>query len=342
MASSSPVLELQQSLGARFGGGWRADPPAEAPGRGHRPRVAVLLPCRNEEASIAAVVADFRRALPDAVIVVYDNASTDRTAAVAAAAGAAVFREVRPGRGHVVRRMFSDVDADIYLMADGDGTYDAASASQLVALVAENGFDMAVGARAGIAQDAHRPGHAVGNWIFNRLYRRLFDNGFGNIFSGYRAFSRRFVKSFPALSSGFEIETEMSVHARQLRLAVTELSLPYGKRRDGSASKLRTVRDGVRIFAILLYLLKETRPLLFFGMAALVTALVAVVFALPLFDTFITSGTIPRLPTAILCAGLGITAALLAVCGTMLDSVARGRAEQKRMLFLAVQQNRQG
>ena len=297
----------------------------------------MILPCRNEEASIAGVVAAFRDALPEARITVFDNASTDRTAAVAAAAGADVFREARPGKGHVVRRMFADIEADIYLMADGDGTYDAAAAPRLVDLVAAGGFDMAVGARADVGREAHRRGHAAGNWLFNRLYRGLFGTEFGDIFSGYRAFSRRFVKSFPALSSGFEIETEMSAHARQLRLPTTEVSLPYGKRKEGTASKLRTFRDGTRILGILLYLLKETRPMLFFGLPAAATATLAAALSIPLFDTYVADGTVPRLPTAVLCTGLGITAALLAVCGIILDSVARGRAEQKRMLFLAVE-----
>lgn len=339
MASSPSILALQQALADSF------DPLREPPRRRNRSRLekrpaslAVVIPCRNEEASVAAVVTAFRQALPRARVVVFDNASTDRTAELARAAGAEVMHEARPGKGHVVRRMFADVDADVYLMADGDGTYDAASAPRLVALVTDDGFDMAVGARSDTDGRAHRRGHALGNRVFNTLYRRVFGNDVGDIFSGYRAFSRRFVKSFPALSSGFEIETEMTVHARQLRLPTAELCLPYGKRMEGTSSKLRTIRDGLRILAILLYLLKETRPMLFFGLPAVLTATVAAGLSVPLLDTYVVSGTVPRLPTAVLCSGLGVTSALLAVCGVILDSVARGRAEQKRMLFLAVAQ----
>jgi glycosyltransferase involved in cell wall biosynthesis len=334
--SSSPAMVLQAQLAEQFA--IRGRQPRQSGFR--QPTVAVVLPCRNEEASIGAVVAAFREALPTARVIVFDNASLDGTGAVARAAGAEVMVEPRPGKGHVVRRMFADVDADIYLMADGDGTYDAAAAPDLVALVAEGGVDMAIGARAGIARQAHRPGHAIGNWLFNQLYRRLFGAEFGDIFSGYRAFSRRFVKSFPALSSGFEIETEMSVHARQLRLPTAELALPYGRRLHGTTSKLRTYRDGLRILAVLLYLLKETRPMLFFSLPAAATALLAAVLAAPLVDTFLVDGTVPRLPTAVLCSALGVVAALLAVCGIILDSLARSRAEQKRMLFLAASHER--
>ncbi len=332
MSNAQSALALQQTLSNHF-------QPGSAPrDRSERrvPSVAVVLPCRNERESIAHVVKAFREALPHARIVVFDNASTDDTAAVARAAGAEVHREARRGKGHVVRRMFADIDADVYVMADGDGTYHAPAASLLVDLVVRGGHDMVVGARANIVQDAHRRGHAIGNRLFNGLYKGLFGAEFGDVFSGYRAFSRRFVKSFPALSSGFEIETELSVHANQLKLPTTEITLPYGKRTDGSASKLRTFRDGTRILSSFLYLLKETRPLLFFGVPAGLTALVSGALSVPLFSTFVESGTVPRLPTAILCTGLALGAALLAVCGIILDSVARGRAEQKRILFLAV------
>jgi len=231
---------------------------------------------------------------------------------------------------------FADIDADIYLMADGDGTYDAASAPRLVAAIAENNIDMAIGARAEIFDQAHRPGHALGNLLFNRLYVALFGAGFDDIFSGYRAFSRRFVKSFPALSSGFEIETELSVHASQLRLPTVEIPLPYGKREDGSASKLRTIRDGARILRTFALLLKETRPALFFGSLAAATMLTAIVLAAPIFATYAETGLVPRLPTVVLCTGLALAAALMGMCGLILDSLARARVEQKRILYLAM------
>jgi hypothetical protein len=300
------------------------------------PRVAVVLPCHNEAASIARVVGEFKAALPEARVIVFDNASSDETAVIAREAGAEVFFEPRPGKGNVVRRMFADIDADIYVMADGDGTYDAASAPRLVAAVAESNVDMVVGARAEIFDEAHRRGHAIGNLVFNRLYTALFGAGFADIFSGYRAFSRRFVKSFPALSSGFEIETELSVHASQLRLPTAEIFLPYGKRQEGSPSKLRTIRDGARILRTFALLLKETRPALFFGSLAGATMLAAVVLAAPILATYAETGLVPRLPTVILCTGLALCAALMGVCGLILDSLARARVEQKRILYLAM------
>jgi len=300
------------------------------------PRVAVVIPCHNEAPSIARVVGEFRAALPAARVIVFDNASSDATAAIAAAAGAEVFFEPRAGKGNVVRRMFADVDADIYLMADGDGTYDAASAPQLIACVEKDNVDMAIGARAIVAQDAHRRGHALGNRLFNRLYCALFGAGFDDIFSGYRAFSRRFVKSFPALSSGFEIETELCVHASQLKLPTAEIALPYGRREEGSASKLRTFRDGLRILATFALLLKETRPALFFGAMAGAGMTLALALALPVFATFIATGLVPRLPTVVLCTGLTLFAALMGACGLILDSLARARVEQKRILYLSI------
>ncbi len=300
------------------------------------PRVAVVLPCHNEAASIGRVVREFSAALPGARLIVYDNASTDATAAIAAEAGAEVRFDPRPGKGNVVRRMFADIDADIYLMADGDGTYDAAAAPWLVACVENDNVDMAIGARAMIGEDAHRRGHAIGNRLFNRLYHALFGAGFDDIFSGYRAFSRRFVKSFPALSSGFEIETELSVHASQLKLPTAEIVLPYGKREEGSSSKLRTVRDGLRILSTFALLLKETRPAMFFGSIAGAAMGLAIVLAVPIFATFIKTGLVPRIPTVVLCTGLTLFAALIGVCGLILDSLARARVEQKRILYLTI------
>ena len=299
-------------------------------------RIALLIPCFNEAASIEGVVADLRAALPEARIIVIDNGSTDETMAFAARAGAEVLIERRRGKGNVVRRMFADIDADIYLMIDGDGTYDAKSAAELAGKIADGTADMAVGGRRDIAQQAHRKGHALGNRLFGAFYKILFGDEQRDIFSGYRAFSRRFVKTFPALSSGFEIETELAVHASQLRLPVCEIELPYGKRVEGSESKLRTFRDGWRILKTFAYLLKETRPALFFGVLAACNVLAAVVLAAPLVQTFLETGLVPRLPTAVLCVGLALVACLLGTCGLILDSLARSRIEQKRILYLAV------
>jgi hypothetical protein len=300
------------------------------------PRVAVLLPCYNEAAAIARVVREFRAVLPQARICCFDNNSSDGTCEIARAAGAEVFFERRRGKGAVVRRMFADIDADVYLMADGDGTYDAASAPKLISAVLDDKVDMAIGARANVAQNAHRRGHAFGNRLFNRVYRSLFGADYGDIFSGYRAFSRRFVKSFPALSDGFEIETEMAVHASQMMLPTVEIETPYGKREEGSASKLNSVRDGLRILKTFAYLLKETRPAVFFGAPAMAMTAAATALAVPLVVTYAETGLVPRLPTAILCTGMILLAGLSTVCGFVLDSLARSRVEHKRMLYLAV------
>jgi glycosyltransferase involved in cell wall biosynthesis len=298
--------------------------------------IAVVIPCYNEGATIDRVVRGFREALPDARVYVFDNNSRDNTATAARRAGAHVFREPRQGKGNVVRRMFADIDADIYVMADGDGTYDPADAVELVRALVTERVDMAVGTRRDVTVDAGRAGHAVGNMAFNRLYRGLFGADFSDIFSGYRAFTRRFVKSFPAVSTGFEIETEMSVHASQLMIPTVEIPLDYGRREEGSPSKLRTFRDGFRILLMFLMLLKETRPTAFFGALAGVLAMASVVLALPLFLTFFDTGLVPRLPTAVLATGLMIFAGLVATAGLVLDSLARSRVEQKRILFLQV------
>lgn len=302
-----------------------------------RADIAVIIPCFNEALTIATVVADLRHALPGARIVVFDNNSSDGTAEAARAAGADVFFEPQRGKGNVVRRMFAEIDADVYLMVDGDGTYDAASAPALVSLVLDERIDMAVGARANVTQNAHRAGHAFGNRLFNTIFAKLFGRSYVDLFSGYRAFSRRFVKSFPALSSGFEIETELSVHASQMRLPIAEIDTPYGKRPDGSHSKLNSVRDGLRILRAFLFLLKETRPVLFFGMLAGAVAALAGALALPLLNTYLETGLVPRQPTAILCVGLMLVSSLLGVCGIILDSLTRARVEQKRILYLAVE-----
>lgn len=299
-------------------------------------RVAVIIPCFNEAQTIAQVVTDFRAHLPQADIFVFDNNSSDGTSDVARQAGANVYFEPMSGKGNVVRRMFAEIDSDVYLMVDGDGTYEAAAAPKLVAMIVDDHLDMAIGARANVTRDAHRAGHALGNRMFNKLYSSLFGQSYTDIFSGYRAFSRRLVKSFPALSSGFEIETELSVHASQLKLPFGEIQTQYGSRPEGSKSKLRSLRDGFRILQAFLFLLKETRPILFFGFIAALAALSAFILAIPLAQTWMATGLVPRLPTAILCVGLMLLSSLIAICGVILDSLARARVEQKRILYLAV------
>jgi len=304
--------------------------------------VAVLLPCFNEEVSIGETVARFRRALPCATVFVYDNRSTDRTAEVAARAGAVVRAEPLPGKGNVVRRMFTDVEADVYVVADGDDTYEAEAAASMIARLVDERLDMVIGTRHLAQAGAHRRGHATGNRIFNALYRWLFGRGFTDIFSGYRVLSRRFVKSFPALAAGFEIETEMSVHASQLRMPVAEVDTRYAGRAAGSSSKLRTLRDGARILSAMAMLLKEVRPLLFFGAIGALLWAVALALGWPVVQTWRETGLVPRLPTALLATGLTILGALAAACGLVLDSVARGRLEQKRFAYLSMPQLRPG
>lgn len=296
--------------------------------------VAVLLPCYNEELSIYEVVKTFNAVLPGASIYVYDNRSSDHTADRARAAGAVVRAELWPGKGNVVRRMFSDIDAEIYLMADGDGTYDATMAPVMIGRLQQENLDMVVGTRRDVYENAHRAGHGVGNRLFNGLYRSLFGPLFNDIFSGYRVFSRRFVKSFPAISSGFEIETEMSVHASQLRMPIAEISTNYGARQEGSVSKLRTVHDAFRILRTFLVLFKEIHPARFFGALAAFFSILAVFLAWPLLLTYLQTGLVPRFPTAILATGLILLAGIFLVSGLILDSVARGRLEQKRMWYV--------
>jgi glycosyltransferase involved in cell wall biosynthesis len=301
-----------------------------------QPRIAVLLPCYNEEAAIPATVAGFRAALPDAAIYVYDNNSSDRTVEVAAAAGAVVRTERMQGKGHVVRRMFADVEADIYVMADGDATYDAAAAPALIAKLIDERLDMVVGTRVHQATDAYRRGHVLGNRTMTGILARLFGRTFTDIFSGYRVFSRRFVKSFPALSRGFETETEISVHALELAMPVGEIETAYGARPEGSESKLSTYRDGWRILRTILHLYRIERPVMFYGFYALLLALAAVVISVPLAITYVQTGLVPRFPTAILATGLMILAALCFFTGLILDTVVRGRREVRRLHYLAL------
>ncbi|WP_416796520.1 glycosyltransferase [Ciceribacter azotifigens] len=298
--------------------------------------IAVLLPCYNEAATIGTVVRSFRQALPDARIYVYDNNSTDGTALHAMLAGATVFRERRQGKGHVVRRMFSDIEADIYVMADGDGTYAPEDAEELVRTLITERADMVVGIRRGVHQDAGRNGHAFGNRLFNRLYRFLFGQDFTDILSGYRAFSRRYVKSFPAVSGGFEIETEMSVHASRLKLPVCELELDYGRRPEGSHSKLSTFRDGAKILWMFAMLMKETRPFAFFGAFSAALMAASVVFMTPVLYAYFQTGLVERMPTWVFSLALMMMSLLFFTAGIILDSVARSRAEQLRIHYMTL------
>ncbi len=299
--------------------------------------IAVLLPCHNEAVAIGSVVRDFRAALPEARIYVYDNNSTDGTLDEAGKAGAIVRREPYQGKGNVVRRMFADIDADIYVIADGDGTYDATAAGMLIETLVTENLDMIVGARDGGEEAAYRRGHRAGNRFFNRVVTNLFGPGFTDILSGYRVLSRRFAKSFPVTSAGFEIETELSVHALDLKIATREIPVPYGKRPEGSASKLHTYRDGFRILMTILMLMKELQPLRFFGAIAGALAIVAISLGLPLLHTYIDTGLVPRLPTAVLAASIAQLAFLSLACGLILDSLARARREAKRMRYLDLQ-----
>jgi glycosyltransferase involved in cell wall biosynthesis len=302
--------------------------------------VAVLIPCHNEAAAIASVVREFRTYLPAAAIYVYDNASSDDTAQVASSAGAFVHSEPLVGKGNVVRRMFGDVEADIYLMVDGDGTYDAACAPKLIEYLLANGLDMVNCARVPAEAEAYRPGHQVGNRLLTALVAKVFGNRLSDMLSGYRVMSRRFVKSFPALSTGFEIETELTVHALELRVPIGELSAPYFNRPAGSASKLRTVGDGIRILRVIVHLVKEERPLQFFGIIFAALALTSLGLGVPVVSSFIETGLVNRLPTAVLATGLMILAFLSLVCGLVLDTVTRGRRELKRLLYLASRNGR--
>jgi glycosyltransferase involved in cell wall biosynthesis len=298
-------------------------------------RVAVLVPCFNEEAAVATVVADFRKILPAAEIYVYDNNSSDRTVAVAREAGAQVRSERRQGKGHVVRRMFADVDADIYLLVDGDATYDAASAPRMIDALVSDHLDMVVGLRVDQAEAAYRPGHRTGNWMLTSFLSEVFGPTFKDILSGYRVFSRRFVKSFPVLSDGFEIETELSVHALELALPVAEIETPYFARPEGSFSKLNTWRDGFRILGTILKLYRSEKPLRFFTAIGIFLTLVSVGLAIPVIVTYLELGVVPRLPTAVLSMGLMILAVLAVSSGLVLDTVTRGRREMKLLAYLS-------
>jgi glycosyltransferase involved in cell wall biosynthesis len=298
--------------------------------------IAVLLPCYNEASTIEEVVRGFRAVLPQARIYVYDNNSTDGTALKAMLAGAEVFRERRQGKGHVVRRMFADIDADIYVMADGDGTYSPEDAEDLIRTLVTERTDMVVGTRRGVHADAGRQGHAAGNRVFNLLYRSIFGRDFTDIFSGYRVFSRRFVKSFPAVSGGFEIETEMSVHASRLKLPVSEIELDYGRRPEGSHSKLSTWKDGLKILWMFAMLMKETRPFAFFGLIGTGFLASSLAFMTPVLVAYFQTGLVERMPTWVFSLVLMLMSFLVFTAGLILDSVSRARNEQLRTHYLSM------
>ncbi len=300
------------------------------------PRVAVLIPCYNEAVAIASVIAAMREALPDAAIAVIDNNSSDDTAAVARASGAAVLHEALQGKGHAVRRGFADIEADIYVLVDGDGTYDAAAAPAMVALLLDRRLDMVTGTRVSQAAAAYRPGHLVGNQLLTGLVRLIFGRGVSDMLSGYRAFSRRFVKTYPALATGFETETDFTVHALELAMPIAELPTAYRERAPGSVSKLNTWRDGARILRTILLLVKEQRPLQLFSLVAALLTLASLALGLPVIAEFMRTGLVPRLPTAVLATGLILLGMLALACGLILDSVARGRREMKRLAYLAI------
>jgi glycosyltransferase involved in cell wall biosynthesis len=300
------------------------------------PEIAVLIPCYNEEAAIGKVVRDFIGVLPGAQVYVYDNNSNDNTVLRAKEAGAIVRNEPLQGKGQVVRRMFADVDADIYLLVDGDDTYDAASAPLLVKTLLEGPCDMVNAARVESHEKAYRRGHRFGNVMISGMVAALFGRNCRDVLSGYRAFSRRFVKSFPALARGFEIETELTVHALQLRMPSAEVETPYKERPAGSFSKLNTFRDGFRILFTILHLLKEEKPLAFFGIIAFLLLDAALLMGVPVIEEFMDTGAVPRLPSAVLATGLTIISMLSLVCGLILDSLTRARLEAKRMHYLSI------
>lgn len=299
------------------------------------PRIAVLVPCYNEALTIVEIIRDFRACLPTAQVYVFDNNSSDGTADIARSAGAVVRTVSEQGKGSVVRRMFADIEADAYIMVDGDNTYDASVAPQLVEQLFQNGLDMVVGSRVTTEQAAYRTGHRFGNAMLTGFVSAFFGRTFTDILSGYRVFSRRYVKSFAAHSSGFETETELTVHALSLRMPVAEVATVYKARPEGSVSKLNTYRDGVRILGTIFRLFKSERPLAFYGVVALITALLSLLLAEPLMETYLETGLVPRLPTATLCASLMLMSFIALICGIILDAVTKGRIEQKRFAYLS-------
>ena len=327
--SSAPITAVRALAGH--------EDPATARDPGLAPRIAVLIPCYNEAQAIGQVVADFLAALPTATVYVYDNNSTDGTREIAQAAGAVVRIETLQGKGNVVRRMFADIEAEVYLLVDGDGTYDAASAGKMVEMLLANSLDVVNAARVPVTEEAFRPGHVFGNRLLTGTVAVIFGSRTRDMLSGYRAFSRRFVKSFPALATGFETETELTVHALELRLPIAEIQTPYRDRPRGSASKLRTFRDGFRILRTILLLVKEERPLQFFTITALILVAVSLLLGIPVITEYLDTGLVPRLPTAVLAASGMILAFVSFVTGLILDTVTLARRELKRLHYLGLQ-----
>jgi glycosyltransferase involved in cell wall biosynthesis len=311
-------------------------PAVEKKLKGEFVKVAVLVPCYNEEAAIAKVVRDFRAALPGAAIYVYDNNSRDQTAARAAETGAVVRKELRQGKGNVVRRMFADIEADIYVLVDGDDTYDAGASPRMIAQMIAEGADLLTARRVHTDAAAYRPGHVMGNRMLTGLTATLFSVHLSDMLSGYRVFSRRFVKSFPFTAEGFAIETELTVHAVRLMMPMSEMDTRYKERPAGSVSKLNTWRDGFRILGTIAYLVREERPLVFFSAISALFAAVAIIIGAPVVSDYFRTGLVPRLPTAVLATGLMVIAFLSLTCGLILDTVTRGRWEAKRMAYLAI------
>ncbi len=298
--------------------------------------IAILVPCYNEEAAIAGVVHDFRKVLPQASIYVYDNNSTDDTVEAARSAGAVVRSEPLQGKGNVVRRMFADIEADVYVMVDGDNTYDSTAAPVLIQKLLDESLDLVNGKRVHTETEAYRPGHQFGNVLLTSLVAMIFGKRFEDMLSGYKIFSRRFVKSFPSLSSGFEIETELTVHALELRMPVAEVETRYGTRPEGSESKLSTFTDGFRILKTIAILIKEERPLQFFSGLFGLFSVTSIILAIPVLTTYLETGLVPRFPTAILATGMMLLGFMSLACGLILDTVTRGRQELKRLQYLNV------
>ncbi len=306
------------------------------PAKDRQIRIAVLVPCFNEETTVATVIRDFRKSLPEAAVYVYDNNSTDNTIDVAKSAGALVRSEHQQGKGHVVRRMFADIEADIYVLVDGDDTYDASAAPEMTHQLLDDGLDMITAKRVATSNSAYRAGHVLGNRLLTSLVARSFGRRVSDMLSGYRILSRRFVKSFPVLTGGFEIETELTVHALELGMPQAEVDTDYKERPAGSESKLSTYRDGARILKTITVLLKEERPLAFFFVVFSALAFASFFFAWPLLTEYLSTGLVPRLPTAILSTGLMLLAFLALACGVVLDTVTRGRRELKRLNYLRI------
>jgi len=299
-------------------------------------RIAILVPCYNEALTIAAIVRDFNACLPGAPVYVFDNNSNDDTVRLAKQAGAIVRSVPLQGKGNVIRRMFADIDADLYIMVDGDDTYDASVAPQLAEKLLSEGLDMVVGTRVSTEQEAYRFGHRFGNKLLTGFVALVFGNTFTDMLSGYRVFSRRYAKSFAAHAEGFETETELTVHALELRMPVAEVATVYKSRPEGSVSKLNTYRDGIRILWMIIKLFKTEKPLAFFSIGFFACLLAALGLAAPLLETYLQTGLVPRLPTAILCSGLMLLGVILLSCGLVLDTVTKGRIEQKRFAYLSI------